>query len=160
MFPFMLFSTLFSSTFTEPGEKLWICNSSDTSVWYSYCDNLKFPISVNSDPCITLKGGRGNLYLYYIPRRDLKSLYFNIYVSFKSVNFPVRKEVICRGSDDDYSFCRALKGETVNTTISFSFRGIRFSKGRYNCITEAIAGNTEERLFCLNFTVIHHPDFS
>uniref|UniRef100_A0A8C0DFB2 Lymphocyte antigen 96 n=1 Tax=Balaenoptera musculus TaxID=9771 RepID=A0A8C0DFB2_BALMU len=130
MFPFMLFSTLFSSTFTEPGEKLWICNSSDTSVWYSYCG------------------------------RDLKSLYFNIYVSFKSVNFPVRKEVICRGSDDDYSFCRALKGETVNTTISFSFKGIRFSKGRYNCITEAIAGNTEERLFCLNFTVIHHPDFS
>ncbi|XP_030715399.1 lymphocyte antigen 96 isoform X1 [Orcinus orca] len=110
MFPFMLFSALFSSTFTEPGEKRWICNSSDTSVWYSYCDNLKFPISINAEPCITLKGGRGNLYLYYIPRRDIKSLYFNIYVSFKSVNFPVRKQVICRGSDDDYSFCRALKG--------------------------------------------------
>ncbi|XP_024621509.1 lymphocyte antigen 96 [Neophocaena asiaeorientalis asiaeorientalis] len=160
MFPFMLFSALFSSTFTEPGEKRWICNSSDTSVWYSYCDNLKFPISINAEPCITLKGGRGNLYLYYIPRRDIKSLYFNIYVSFKSVNFPVRKEVICRGSDDDYSFCRALKGETVNTTISFSFKEIRFSKGRYNCITEAIAGNTEERLLCLNFTIIYHPDFS
>ncbi|XP_058898948.1 lymphocyte antigen 96 isoform X2 [Kogia breviceps] len=152
MFPFMLFSTLFSSTITEPGEKRWVCNSSDTSVWYSYC--------VNAEPCITLKGGRGNLYLYYIPRRDIKSLYFNIYVSFKSVNFPVRKEVICQGSDDYYSFCRALKGETVNTTITFSFREIRFSKGRYNCITEAITGNTEERLFCLNFTVIYHPDFS
>ncbi|XP_059972217.1 lymphocyte antigen 96 [Mesoplodon densirostris] len=160
MFPFMLFSALFSSTFTEPEEKRWVCNSSDTSVWYSYCDNLKFPISINAEPCITLNGGHGNLYLYYIPRRDIKSLYFNIYISFKSVNFPVRKEVICRGSDDHYSFCRALKGETVNTTISFSFRGIRFSKGQYNCITEAIAGNTEERLFCLNFTVIHHPDFS
>ncbi|XP_057593069.1 lymphocyte antigen 96 [Hippopotamus amphibius kiboko] len=160
MFPLMLFSTLFSSIFTEPGEKLWVCNSSDTSVWYNYCDNLKFPISVSAEPCITLKGSRGNLYIYYIPRRDIKSLSFNIYVSFKSVNFPARKEVVCRGSDDDYSFCRALKGETVNTTVPFSFKGIRFAKGRYSCILEAITGNTEERLFCLNFTIIHYPDFN
>lgn len=26
------------------------------------------------------------------------------------MNLPMRKEVICRGSDDVYSFCRALKG--------------------------------------------------
>ncbi|KAB0360253.1 hypothetical protein FD755_016862 [Muntiacus reevesi] len=130
MFPFVLFSALFSSIFTEPEEKRWVCNSSDATVWYDYCG------------------------------RDIKSLYFNIYLSTKSMNFPLRKEVICRGYDDDFSFCRALKGETVNTTIQFSFKGIRFSKGQYNCITEAIEGNTEEKLFCLNFTVIHYPDFN
>ncbi|XP_021544122.1 lymphocyte antigen 96 isoform X1 [Neomonachus schauinslandi] len=160
MFPFMLFSTLFSSIFTEPGEQHWICNSSDSSVWYTYCDDMKVPISIDLNPCITLKGSKGYLYISYIPRRDIKKLYFNLYLSFHSMHFPMRKEVICRGSDDLYSFCRALKGETVNTTVSFSFRGIRFSKGQYRCVAEAISGDPEEMLFCLNFTIIHHPDFN
>uniref|UniRef100_A0A8C7BCG7 Lymphocyte antigen 96 n=1 Tax=Neovison vison TaxID=452646 RepID=A0A8C7BCG7_NEOVI len=129
MFSFMLFSTLFSSIFAEPGEQRWVCNSSDVSVWYTYCG------------------------------RDIKKLYFNIYLSFNSMDFPMRKEVVCRGSDDLYSFCRALKGETVNTAVSFSFRALRFSKGRYRCVAEAISGDPEEMLFCLNFTIIHHPDF-
>lgn len=42
--------------------------------------------------------------------RDIKKLYFNLYVSFNSMNFPLRTEVVCHGSDDVYSFCRALKG--------------------------------------------------
>ncbi|XP_037006858.1 lymphocyte antigen 96 isoform X2 [Artibeus jamaicensis] len=130
MFPLMLFSTLFSSTFTEPEEQHWICNSSDASVWYTYCG------------------------------RDIKKLYFNLYLSFNTLVFPMRKEVICRGSDDEYSFCRALKGETVNTSVPFSFKGILFSKGRYIFVVEAITGNTEEMLFCLNFTIIHHPDIN
>ncbi|XP_007954948.1 lymphocyte antigen 96 [Orycteropus afer afer] len=155
MFPFLLFSTLFPFIFTELGEQHWICNSSDLSVWYTYCDNMKYPISLNLIPCITLKGSRGHLQISYIPRRDIKKLYFNLYVSTKSLDFPKRKEVVCRGSDDDYSFCRALKGETVNTTVSFSFKEIKFSKGRYKIIAEAIAGSTEEMIFCLNATVIH-----
>uniref|UniRef100_A0AC11BQU5 Lymphocyte antigen 96 n=1 Tax=Ovis aries TaxID=9940 RepID=A0AC11BQU5_SHEEP len=119
MFPFVLFSALFSSIFTEPREKRWVCNSSDATVWYDYCDNLKFPISIRSEPCITLKGSRGILYLYYIPRRDIRSLYFNIYLSTKHMNFPLRKEVICRGYDDDFSFCRALKGEYIKKTLGW-----------------------------------------
>uniref|UniRef100_A0A5F5PMW8 Lymphocyte antigen 96 n=1 Tax=Equus caballus TaxID=9796 RepID=A0A5F5PMW8_HORSE len=130
MFSFMLFFTLFSSIFPEPEELRWICNSSDMSIWYTYCG------------------------------RDIKKLYFNLYLTMNSLEFPMRKEVICRGSDDDYSFCRALKGETVNTTVSFSFRGMRFPKGRYSCIAEAVVGNTEEALFCLNFTLLHQPSFN
>ncbi|XP_053064360.1 lymphocyte antigen 96 isoform X2 [Acinonyx jubatus] len=110
MFPFILFSTLFSSTFTEPGELQWICNSSDSSVWYSHCDNMKVPISIAIQPCMSMKGSRGYLHLSFIPRRDIKKLYFNLYLSINSMDLPVRKEVICRGSDDVYSFCRALKG--------------------------------------------------
>lgn len=37
MFSFMLFFTLFSSIFPEPEELRWICNSSDMSIWYTYC---------------------------------------------------------------------------------------------------------------------------
>ncbi|KAM9198125.1 lymphocyte antigen 96 isoform 2-T2 [Dugong dugon] len=155
MFQFVLFSTLFPSVFTELGEPRWVCNSSDISIWYTYCDNMKYPISLNLTPCITLKGSRGLLHIYYIPRRDMEKLYFNLYLSVNSIHLPKRKEVICRGSDDSYSFCRALKGETVNTTISFSFKGIKFSKGLYRCVAEAVSGKTEEMLFCLNFTMIH-----
>uniref|UniRef100_A0A8D2CKQ9 Lymphocyte antigen 96 n=1 Tax=Sciurus vulgaris TaxID=55149 RepID=A0A8D2CKQ9_SCIVU len=126
MLSFMLFSTLFSSILTEPEEQHWSCNSSDATMEYTYCG------------------------------RDLKQLYFNLYTSVNSMNLPKRKEVICKGSNDEYSICRALKGETVNTTIPFSFKGIRFLKGQYRCIAEAIAGHTEEKLFCLNFTITHH----
>ncbi|XP_069322452.1 lymphocyte antigen 96 isoform X2 [Eulemur rufifrons] len=127
MFLFMFFPTLFSSIFSEPGKQHWVCNSSDASISYTYCG------------------------------KDLNKLYFNFYISINSMELPKRKEVICRGSDDIYSFCRALKGETVNTTVSFSFTGIRFSKGKYRVIVEGIAGSTEEMLFCLNFTLIYRP---
>ncbi|XP_039094342.1 lymphocyte antigen 96 isoform X1 [Hyaena hyaena] len=158
MFPFILFSILFSSIFTEPGERQWICNSSDSSVWYSYCDKMKIPISIDIEPCIIMKGSRGYLHVSFIPRRDIRKLYFNLYLSINAMELPMRKEVICRGADDVYSFCRALKGETVNTTVGFSFKGIRFSKGEYRCVAEAISGNTEEMLFCLNFTILYNPN--
>ncbi|KFO34027.1 Lymphocyte antigen 96 [Fukomys damarensis] len=80
MLPFMLFSTLFSPIFTEPEEPRWICSSSDANISYTYCG------------------------------RDLKKLYFNLHISMRSMKLPIRKEVICRGYDDKYSFCRALKG--------------------------------------------------
>ncbi|XP_008981044.1 lymphocyte antigen 96 isoform X2 [Callithrix jacchus] len=128
MLPFIIFSTLFSSMFTEAQKQHWICNSSDASISYTYCG------------------------------RDLKQLYFNLYITVNSMNLPKRKEVICPGSDDDYSFCRALKGETLNITIPFSFKGIKFSKGRYKCVAEAISGSPEEMLFCLEFVIIHHPN--
>ncbi|XP_023578189.1 lymphocyte antigen 96 isoform X3 [Octodon degus] len=113
MLPLMLFSTLFSPIFTEPKDHHWICNSSDASISYTYCDDMKFPISVNVTPCLTFKGSSGTLNISFIPRRDLRKLYFNLYVSFKSMNLPERKEVICRGYDDVYSFCRALKGGPI-----------------------------------------------
>ncbi|KAG3274007.1 lymphocyte antigen 96 [Ictidomys tridecemlineatus] len=114
MLSFMLFSTMFSSILTEPEEQHWTCSSSDATIAYTYCDDIKFPILVRPDPCISLKGTEGFLHIFYIPK-------------------------------------------TVNTTIPFSFRGILFLKGRYRCVAEAIAGHTEEKLFCLNFTITHHP---
>ncbi|XP_069894822.1 lymphocyte antigen 96 isoform X3 [Dipodomys merriami] len=125
MLPFVFFSTLFSFIFIESEAQPWACNSSDATLSYTYCG------------------------------RDLKKLYLNIYLSVNSMELPKRTEVICRGSDDEYSFCRALKGETVNTSVPFSFKGIQFPKGQYKCVVEAIAGDPEEKLFCLNFTIIH-----
>ncbi|KAL1775943.1 lymphocyte antigen 96, partial [Sigmodon hispidus] len=137
MLPLILFSTLLSSIFSE-SEQQWICNSSDAIVSYSYCDNMKFPILITAEPCITLKGTSGFLHINFIPRRDLKKLYFNLSINVNTIVMRPRREIICHGYDDNYSFCRALKGETVNTTVSFSFSGILLPKGRYTCIAEAI----------------------
>lgn len=57
--------------------------------------------------------------------RDIKKLYFNLYLSFNSMNFPVRKEVICHGSDDEYSFCRALKGGELSIYITTQIDHLR-----------------------------------
>nr|KAF6426542.1 lymphocyte antigen 96 [Molossus molossus] len=130
MFPLMLFSTLFSSTFTEPREQHLVCNSSDVSISFTYCG------------------------------RDMKKLYFNLYITLNTHNLPMRKEVLCRGSDDDYSFCRTLKGETMDIKVSFSFKGMLIPKGQHRCVVEAFTGDPEKMLFCLNFTIIHHPNFN
>ncbi|XP_030160416.1 lymphocyte antigen 96 isoform X4 [Lynx canadensis] len=130
MFPFILFSTLFSSTFTEPGELQWICNSSDSSVWYSHCDNMKVPISIAIQPCMSMKGSRGYLHLSFIP---------------------MRKEVICRGSDDVYSFCRALKGGFAMTRCQRT-EVSELPQGIYICSTQTTfwpymgIGNFQARL--------------
>ncbi|XP_049637807.1 lymphocyte antigen 96 [Suncus etruscus] len=160
MFNFVLFSTLISPIFTELGERYWACNSSAMSVWYTHCDGAQHPVSLTINPCTSLMDGKGNLHISYIPRVDIKQLYFNLYLSVKSMELPKRKEVVCRGSDDDYSFCRALKGETVNTTVSFSYKGVAFPKGHYGCVAEAITGEDEQMLFCLNITILHHHNYS
>ncbi|XP_049998020.1 lymphocyte antigen 96 isoform X1 [Alexandromys fortis] len=111
MLPFILFSTLLPPTFAK-SEQQWFCNSSDTTISYTYCDNMKsYPVLITSEPCITLKGTSGFVYVNFIPRRDLKKLHFNLSIHVNSVKVPVREEVICHGYDDDYSFCRALKGD-------------------------------------------------
>ncbi|XP_055968298.1 lymphocyte antigen 96 [Sorex fumeus] len=154
MFPFVLFSALFSPVLTDLKERFWVCNTSTLSVSYTYCDNVHYPVSVSVDPCTSLMSGKGYLHFSYIPRIDVAPLYFNLYISVKSMELPKRKQVICRGSDDDYSFCRAMKGETVNTTVSFAYKGIFFSKGQYKCVAEAVAGIEERTLFCLNVTIL------
>ncbi|XP_031222812.1 lymphocyte antigen 96 isoform X4 [Mastomys coucha] len=129
MLPFILFSTLLSPIFTESEKQQWICNSSDAIISYSYCDHMKFPISISSEPCIRLRGTNGFVHIEFIPRGNLRNLYFNLFINVNSIELPKRKEVVCHGHDDDeYSFCRALKGETVNTSVPFSFEGIRFPK--------------------------------
>ncbi|XP_004697797.1 lymphocyte antigen 96 [Echinops telfairi] len=122
-------------------------------------DNLKHPISLNVTPCVTLKKSKGTLVLSYIPRRDIKDLRFNLKVSLNSMVFPMRQEVVCRGSDGVYSFCRALKGETVNTNVSFSYTALNFFKGQYTIVVEAVTGSHDDQLFCLNVTAIHESKF-
>lgn len=119
MLPFILFLMLLSPIFIESEKQQWICNSSDAIISYSYCDHMKFPISISSEPCIRLKGTNGFVHVEFIPRGNLKNLYFNLFINVNSIELPKRKEVVCHGYDDDYSFCRALKGGKLLTCTSY-----------------------------------------
>ncbi|XP_072460998.1 lymphocyte antigen 96 isoform X2 [Notamacropus eugenii] len=129
MLQIVFFSILLTFTFIESVKNMWICNTSDAELTYSSCDDKKPIPTIDVRPCLNWKNTRGNLSLYYVPRRDMKDLYFNIHAKLKSsVILPLRKEVFCHGNDGDYSFCRVLKGETINTTVSFSFSFLKFPK--------------------------------
>ncbi|XP_036597130.1 lymphocyte antigen 96 [Trichosurus vulpecula] len=154
MLQIVFFSTLLVFIFIESVKNTWICNSLEAEVTYSSCDGKKPIPTINIRPCLSWQKTRGNLSLYYVPRRDLKDLYFNIHVEFQSsILLPQRKEVICRGNDGDYSFCKVLKGETINTTVPFSFSFLNFPKGFYIFIAEAFSGGMEDSLFCCNITL-------
>ncbi|XP_074135000.1 lymphocyte antigen 96 [Sminthopsis crassicaudata] len=150
----MFFSTLFTFTFIESVKNRWTCRSQDTEISYSSCDDKKPIPTINIRPCLSLKQTKGNLSLYYVPRRDMRDLYFNIHAEFKSsIILPHRKEILCHGTDGDYSFCNILKGETLNTTVYFSFSMLKFLKGFYHFIAEAFSAGVEDSLFCCNITL-------
>ncbi|XP_068956236.1 lymphocyte antigen 96 [Petaurus breviceps papuanus] len=154
MFQIVFFSTLLTFIFIESVKNMWICNTPDAEITYSSCDEKKPIPTINITPCLSWKQTKGKLSFYYVPRRDMKDLYFNIYAEFKSsVMLPLRKEVLCHGTDGDYSFCRVLKGETINTTVPFSFSFLKVPKGFYILIAEAFSGDIEDSLFCCNITL-------
>ncbi|XP_020826705.1 lymphocyte antigen 96 isoform X1 [Phascolarctos cinereus] len=154
MFQTVFFSTLLTFTFIESVKNRWTCNTSDGEITYSSCDDKKPIPTINVEPCVSWTQTKGNLSFYYVPRRDMRDLYFNIHAVFKSaVILPLKKEVICHGADGNYSFCRVLKGETINTTLFFSFSFLKFPKGFYILIAEAFSGGIEDSLFCCNITL-------
>ncbi|XP_007487014.1 lymphocyte antigen 96 [Monodelphis domestica] len=154
MLQIVFFSILFTFTFTESMKNDWTCNSQDAEITYSSCDAKKPIPIININPCLSWRKTRGNLSFYYVPRKDMKELYFNVHMELRSaIIVPKRKEVICRGVDDKYSFCRVLKGETINTTVPFSYSSLKFPKGLYIFIAEAFSGSTEDSMFCCNITL-------
>ncbi|XP_074063532.1 lymphocyte antigen 96 [Macrotis lagotis] len=154
MLQILFFSTLFIFTIIESVKNRWTCSTQDAEITYSSCDEKKPIPTINVTPCLSMKQTKGNLSLYYVPRRNMKDLYFSIYAEFKSaLILPLRKEIICHGMEANYSFCRALKGETINTTVPFSFSMQKFPTGFYVFIAKAFSGDMEDPLFCCNITL-------
>ncbi|KAG8441923.1 hypothetical protein GDO86_010923 [Hymenochirus boettgeri] len=73
----------------------------------------------------------------------------------ESLKLSHHKYILCTGTDDEYSFCGTLKGETIqfsakNKTI-FS---IQITKGTYLFIMKVLAGDEEKIAFCGNISLI------
>ncbi|XP_025028658.1 lymphocyte antigen 96 isoform X1 [Python bivittatus] len=94
--------------------------------------------------------------IFWIPKADLTV----VHARLRLWNGPLRafewESIVCHGVDDDYSYCGALKGETINTTARISGSGSRYLKlleGEYIVSLEVFSG-LKELITCVNYTLI------
>ncbi|TFK10920.1 E3 ubiquitin-protein ligase RNF216 [Platysternon megacephalum] len=150
----LVFFILFTSGFTESQGKKVLCSSSDVEISYSFCDSMDHVFFLSIVPCSFSKS-RWKATLLLIPRSDIIFLEVSVNVWYDDANVLERKEVICSGFDDDYSFCGTLKGETLNTTFEFSGLKMKLPKGIYTIFLRLFSGPSEKNLqLCTNVTLL------
>uniref|UniRef100_A0A2D4KXM0 Lymphocyte antigen 96 n=1 Tax=Micrurus paraensis TaxID=1970185 RepID=A0A2D4KXM0_9SAUR len=94
--------------------------------------------------------------IFWIPKADLTVVNARIQLwngPFKSLKW---ESTVCHGVDDDYSYCGALKGETINTTVKIRGSGpnyMKFLKGEFIVFLEVFTG-LKELITCVNYTMI------
>ncbi|XP_026698732.1 lymphocyte antigen 96 isoform X4 [Athene cunicularia] len=97
--------------------------------------------------------------LTWIPRSDITFLKIVFNVWYEGANALHWKEVLCSGSDDIYSVCGTLKGESFATVFDIKGSRIQFPKGNYNIILQSFSDDSDNNiLMCLNFTMIVKQD--
>ncbi|XP_065608482.1 lymphocyte antigen 96 isoform X2 [Cyrtonyx montezumae] len=112
-----------------PGVSGFFCTSSDLELSYTFCE---------SD-------------VIY-----LKILFTVWYEGARALHW---KEVLCSGTDDAYSLCGSMKGETVGTQFDIKGNRILFPKGHYTVVLRAFSDASEQNIImCLNFTMIVKQD--
>uniref|UniRef100_A0A8D0LCH1 Lymphocyte antigen 96 n=1 Tax=Sphenodon punctatus TaxID=8508 RepID=A0A8D0LCH1_SPHPU len=147
----LVFFILFASGLTELQEKELLCKSADVEIFYSVCDPISRSFFLGVEPCTY--SGDWKLTFSWIPRGDINVLIAYVTIWHDATTFLEWKYVICSGSDDGYSFCGTLKGETVNTTMGASTSTIKYLKGEYIILLKG--RNAEENLVvCMNYTLI------
>ncbi|NXF64233.1 LY96 protein, partial [Ciccaba nigrolineata] len=148
---------LFFILFT-PGVSEFLCTSSDLELSYTFCDSTAHTFKFNLTPC-SMNKSVWKAALTWIPRSDITFLKIVFNVWYEGTNALYWKEVLCSGSDDEYSVCGTLKGETFAT--AFDIKGLRtpFPKGNYNIIFQGFSDDSDNNiLMCLNFTMIVKQD--
>ncbi|XP_033011330.1 lymphocyte antigen 96 isoform X1 [Lacerta agilis] len=153
---FLLVMILSVCGFTVAEERHLLCSSEDIDILYSNCSRglQTKDFSLKIEPC-SLKGRsvwRGSL--FWIPRADLTILRAHVNIWSKGFESVKWKGDLCKGVDDGYTFCGALKGETINTTVRFSGREPTFEEGEYTIVVKGFAGHHKELIACLNYTII------
>ncbi|CAI5779360.1 Uncharacterized protein PODLI_1B009285 [Podarcis lilfordi] len=153
---FLLVMILSVCGFTVAEERHLLCSSDDVDILYSNCSRglptKDFFFTV--EPC-ALKGNRkwrGTL--FWIPRADLTILRAHVNIWSKGFESVKWKGTLCEGVDDGYTFCGALKGETINTTVRISGNEPTYEEGEYTVVVKAFAGHHKELIACLNYTII------
>ncbi|XP_033011332.1 lymphocyte antigen 96 isoform X3 [Lacerta agilis] len=121
---FLLVMILSVCGFTVAEERHLLCSSEDIDILYSNC------------------------------RADLTILRAHVNIWSKGFESVKWKGDLCKGVDDGYTFCGALKGETINTTVRFSGREPTFEEGEYTIVVKGFAGHHKELIACLNYTII------
>uniref|UniRef100_A0A6I8NN39 Lymphocyte antigen 96 n=1 Tax=Ornithorhynchus anatinus TaxID=9258 RepID=A0A6I8NN39_ORNAN len=126
MFRLLLWPALLGSAAPEAPQSHLLCTSPDMSISYTFCGGIPHTLSLRVKNCLTKDYTKDVLYLFFVPRRDVTELSVAIQVWLNSVQVAKFTERLCRGFDDEYSFCGVLKGETINVTVPFSYRKFVF----------------------------------
>ncbi|XP_066481331.1 lymphocyte antigen 96 isoform X2 [Tiliqua scincoides] len=133
-----------SSTVVE--KKQLLCRSDDLEILYSSCE----PCSLKFENKPRWKG-----FFFWIPRNDITTVFGSVTLWLANRKVLEWTTNLCSGMDDGYSFCGALKGETINTTVNISGDRIDNQVGEYTAIFKAFASPTSKKLlFCMNYTLI------
>ncbi|XP_025028659.1 lymphocyte antigen 96 isoform X2 [Python bivittatus] len=142
--------------FTVAPEKQLLCTSSDIDIFYSYCVPGTDTFFFSPKPCRLRDHSEWQGTIFWIPKADLTV----VHARLRLWNGPLRafewESIVCHGVDDDYSYCGALKGETINTTARISGSGSRYLKlleGEYIVSLEVFSG-LKELITCVNYTLI------
>lgn len=145
---------LFFILFT-PGVSELICTSSDLEMSYTFCDSTAHSFKFNLTPCSTRNKPVWKAALTWIPRSDIHFLKIVFNVWYDGAKALLWKEVLCSGTDDEYSLCGTLKGETLESVFDIKGSRLEFPKGDYSIIVQGFSDDSENNmLICLNFTMI------
>ncbi|XP_074841832.1 lymphocyte antigen 96 [Carettochelys insculpta] len=149
---------LFTCGFIESERKILICESSETEIFYSFCDSVDHKIMFNIVPCtFTQRSWEGSL--FWIPRSDIIFLKGVLHLWYAGAKILEWKQVICSGFDDDYSFCGTLKGESINTTFGISGMQTKFPQGLYTVVIRGFSDHFEKNLLlCANISLLMKTD--
>ncbi|XP_058033878.1 lymphocyte antigen 96 [Ahaetulla prasina] len=137
-------------------EKQLLCTSNDIDILYSYCGSGRDNFLFSVEPCLLRGRSEWRGTIFWIPKADLTVVNARIQL----LNGPSKafkwESTVCHGVDDDYSFCGALKGETINTTVKIRGSGSKYLqllKGEYIVFFEVLTG-LKELATCVNYTLI------
>ncbi|XP_075069770.1 lymphocyte antigen 96 isoform X3 [Mixophyes fleayi] len=130
-----------------------LCDTPKLHVVYTLCDESDHPV-INMEPCVFRRNVYGNLSVTFIPRMDLDHFYATVEVWHKSMKLLDGRYELCSGVDDEFDFCGGVKGETqVLGLYNESLQKLPFVKGIYVIKVHLFAGQKEELLFCMDFTM-------
>ncbi|XP_063155467.1 lymphocyte antigen 96 [Candoia aspera] len=143
--------------FTAAPEKQLICTSDDIDILYNYCDPRTDTFFFSVKPCLLRGQSEWQGTIFWIPKADLTV----VNARLRLWNGPLKalewESTVCHGVDDDYSYCGALKGETINTTVRIRGSGSRYLKllevGEYIVSLQVFSG-LKELMTCVNYTLI------
>ncbi|NWI87653.1 LY96 protein, partial [Pitta sordida] len=142
-----------------PGVSEFLCMSPDLEMSYTFCDSTTSNFMFNLTPCNIMNIDVWNATLKWIPRSDITFLEVVFNIWYDGARVLHWKELLCSGTDDEYSVCETLKGETL--VEEFNIKGSRtnFPKGNYSVVIQGFSDGSENNMvICLNFTMIVKQD--
>ncbi|XP_072185770.1 lymphocyte antigen 96 [Excalfactoria chinensis] len=152
-----MFEFVFFILFT-PGASVFLCTSSDLELSYAFCDSSAHYFQFNVTPCSMLNESVWHAAITWIPKSDVTFLKIVFTVWYEGATALRWRQVMCSGTDDEYSLCGRLKGETIETEFDIKGKRTVFPKGYYDVILQAFSDDSEKNIMCLNITMIVKED--